>query len=101
MVGGLISLSNGGVHTGSFTINLYADSSTSPGAFLATFGTFNDDVFGTATGFDLFGAPRRENSALAASTRYWIGLLGRRSKQHRLVPRAPRKRDGRRRRILG
>ena len=75
MVGGLISLSNGGVHTGSFTINLYADSSTSPGAFLATFGTFNDDVFGTATGFDLLGVSAPPTLALAASTRYWIGLL--------------------------
>ena len=75
MVDLAISLSNGGVHTGSFTINLYADSSTRPGAFLATFGTFNDDVFGTATGFDLLGASVPPTLALAANTRYWIGLL--------------------------
>src|SRR3984957_5623117 len=75
MVELLISLSNGGVPTGSFTINLYADSSTKPGALLATFGTFNDDVFGIATGFDLLGASVPQTLALAANTRYWIGLL--------------------------
>lgn len=70
-----IGIGNGGTPTGFFTINLYANSSNSPGALLGTFGTFNDNVIGIPTTTVLFGTGFFPLT-LAANTRYWIGLLG-------------------------
>jgi hypothetical protein len=72
----LINLTNDGVtgSTGSFSVNLYADSSTSPGALLTTIATLPDsDLSTTIDSIALFPATPE---LLAANTRYWIGLVG-------------------------
>lgn len=72
----LINLTNDGVtgSTGSFSVNLYADSSTIPGALLTTIATLPDSDLSTAIdSIALFPATAE---LLAANTRYWIGLVG-------------------------
>jgi hypothetical protein len=55
-----------------FTVALFADSGTLPGALLATLGTMSDSVLtGTPTVYDF---PLATPYVLAAHTRYWIGV---------------------------
>lgn len=57
---------------GSITIGLYADSATSPGALLAVIGTRDDNQLTTSpVDYDI---PLLTPFALAAGTRYWIGM---------------------------
>jgi hypothetical protein len=57
-----------GTPTGSITVTLRSDSSTSPGAVLTTIGTLNDtSLTPTLTVFDF-----PTSYSLAANTRYWI-----------------------------
>lgn len=56
----------------SFTVNLYADSSNSPGALIADLATIADSQL-TSSAAD-FGVSLVSNPLLSASTRYWIGL---------------------------
>lgn len=57
---------------GSITVGLYADSSTSPGALLASIGTLNaESLTMTLTDYDF---PLGTAYPLAANHRYWIGL---------------------------
>ncbi len=58
---------------GTTTVGLFSDSSTVPGAFIATLATINDTTISAGTNdytLSLLTEP-----VLAASTRYWIGLL--------------------------
>jgi hypothetical protein len=57
---------------GSFSVGIYSDSSTNPGALLEDLGTFNDSSLGSspATFTVNLGTPY----ALSANTRYWVGL---------------------------
>jgi hypothetical protein len=75
----LINLTNDGVtgSTGSFSVNLYADSSTSPGALLTTIATLPDSDLSTS--IDSFALSPATPELLAADTRYWIGVVGPRS----------------------
>lgn len=56
----------------SFSVGLYADSSTSPGSLISSLGTMNDSAVSnvgfTATDFSFSAI------SLSANTRYWIGL---------------------------
>jgi hypothetical protein len=61
-----------GIDTGSFTVGLYADNSTAPGTLLLNIAIVTDaSLTMTATSYDFPVA----DFALAASTRYWIGLV--------------------------
>jgi hypothetical protein len=53
---------------------LYADSSTAPGALIATLGEIADSSISGPN--DLFDLSLATNPVLAAGTRYWIGLVG-------------------------
>ena len=55
------------------TVGLYADSSTSPGSFLATLGTINDSDL-SSTPADI-SVSLTSNPVLAPGTRYWIQLF--------------------------
>jgi len=57
--------------TGSTTIGLYADNSTSPGTLLAVLGTINDTTlsYGSYTEYSY-----NSTFSLASDTRYWIGI---------------------------
>jgi hypothetical protein len=72
----LINLTNDGVtgSAGSFSVNLYADSSTSPGALLTTIASLPDSVLSTS--LDSIALFPSTSELLAANTRYWIGLVG-------------------------
>lgn len=61
-----------GPDTGTFAVNLYSDSSTHPGSLLLNIGNVNDTSLTlTAAVYDFAIA----DFALAANTRYWIGLI--------------------------
>jgi len=59
--------------SGTLTVGLYSDSSTSPGALITTLGTINDTTIGA--GFNDYTVSLLSNPVLATSTRYWIGLV--------------------------
>jgi hypothetical protein len=66
----LLGLFPNGTTTGSITVTLNSDSSTSPGAVLTTIGTINDSSLSSTLGVvDL-----ATSFSLAANTRYWIEL---------------------------
>jgi hypothetical protein len=56
------------------SVGLYADSSTAPGALIATLGEIADSSISGPN--DLFDLSLATNPVLAAGTRYWIGLVG-------------------------
>jgi PEP-CTERM motif len=61
-----------GTDTGTFTVGLYSDSSTAPGTLLLNIANVNDTSLTlTPTTYDFPVA----DFALAANTRYWIGLI--------------------------
>jgi len=66
-----VALLKGSASAGSFTVGLYADSSTSPGALLDTIGSMNDSAL--LSGINDYDFPVAPTS-LAANTRFWIGL---------------------------
>jgi len=57
---------------GSLGVNLYADSSETPGSLITTLGTIDDsELSGSLTDFTV---SLTDNPLLASDTRYWIGL---------------------------
>jgi hypothetical protein len=60
------------VGPGTITVNLYSDSSTTPGTLIATLGTISDASI--SAGINDYTVSLLSNPLLAASTRYWIGL---------------------------
>jgi hypothetical protein len=65
-------LLQGSPSPGSLTVDLYSDSSTSPGAPLLSIGTLSDNaLFSTLSAVDF---PLSSPYALAANTRYWLVL---------------------------
>jgi hypothetical protein len=60
------------VATGTLTVALYADNSSSPGALLTTIGTLDNPALGPVPADHDF--PLSTPYPLAANTRYWIGL---------------------------
>jgi hypothetical protein len=72
----LANLSNNGVTEsgGSFSVNLYADSSASPGVLLTTITTLPDSDL--STNIDSVGLFPASPIPLTADTRYWIGVVG-------------------------
>jgi len=74
-----VDLTNDGVtgSAGSFSVNLYADSSINPGAFVTTIATLPDSDL--STNIDSFALSLATPQPLAANTRYWIGVVGLRS----------------------
>jgi hypothetical protein len=59
--------------SGTLTVGLYSDSSTFPGALITTLGTINDTTI--SSGINDYTVSLLSNPVLAASTRYWIGLM--------------------------
>ena len=55
---------------GTFTIDLYSDSSTSPGSLLTALGTFDDSQLSSS----LAVFSDSVSYSLSADTRYWIGI---------------------------
>jgi hypothetical protein len=68
----MLLLSGGGADTNFFSVDLYADSSTSPGSLLFHIGSKVDNTLTISCNciYDFPTAP----FALSANTRYWIGL---------------------------
>ncbi len=58
--------------SGTITVGLYSDSSTTPGALIATLATISDSTIGA--GINDYTITLLTDPVLAASTRYWIGL---------------------------
>ena len=61
-----------GTPTGSFSVGLYSDASTSPGSLLTTLGTVSDNVLTSTPSVETFNLT--SPYSLAAGTRYWVGL---------------------------
>jgi hypothetical protein len=57
---------------GTITVGLFSDSSTAPGALIATLGTIDDATI--SAGINDYTLSLVSDPLLAASTRYWIGL---------------------------
>jgi hypothetical protein len=64
-------IDTGGI--GTISVGLYADSSTTPGSLLQALGTLSDSSLTLNVG-GTFDFPVSPGFALAANTRYWIGL---------------------------
>ena len=69
---GVQLLLNASQVTGSISVALYQDNATSPGASLAAIGVLNDSAL-TST-LSVYGFTLSTPYALAANTRYWLGV---------------------------
>lgn len=65
----LLTLYNSPAATGSVSVALYSDSSTSPGSLLLNIGTLNDSAL---SGLSVVDFPLASTYTLTANTRYWL-----------------------------